>query len=220
MCSRSGGITTRQFERDLAAISPDPCQGTSSTCEFSYWPERVAGRKRFSPGLTRISDFRRAWRNTSGRGDIPERASIRGRAKSSKVTMVETGLPGRPKKYLCRTGAKTSRAGAPAPHEQLLFVPATWAATIAAQFTHLKDPQIVVVDEVLGQWIALAGARTLNWKSYLAAFALFRLFDIWKPPPVRQLEALPGGLGINLDDVMAGVYAALVLFLAGCFNLY
>ena len=52
------------------------------------------------------------------------------------------------------------------------------------------------------------------------AFALFRLFDIWKPPPVRQLEALPGGSGINLDDVMAGVYAALVLLLAGWFNLY
>jgi phosphatidylglycerophosphatase A len=102
----------------------------------------------------------------------------------------------------------------------LLFAPATWAATITAEVKKLKDPQIVVVDEVLGQWIALAGARTLNWKSYLAAFALFRLFDIWKPPPVRQLEALPGGLGINLDDVMAGTYAALVLFLAGCFNLY
>ncbi len=102
----------------------------------------------------------------------------------------------------------------------LLFVPATWAATITAEFKKLKDPQIVVVDEVLGQWISLAGARTLNWKSYLAAFALFRLFDIWKPPPVRQLEALPGGLGINLDDVMAGVYAALVLFAAGWFNLY
>jgi phosphatidylglycerophosphatase A len=102
----------------------------------------------------------------------------------------------------------------------LLFVPATWAATITADFKKLKDPQIVVVDEVLGQWISLAGARTLNWKSYLAAFALFRLFDIWKPPPVRQLEALPGGLGINLDDVMAGVYAALVLFAAGWFNLY
>ena len=76
------------------------------------------------------------------------------------------------------------------------------------------------MDEVLGQWITLAGARTLNWKSYLAAFALFRLFDIWKPPPVRQLEALPGGLGINADDVMAGVYGALVLFIAGWFNLY
>jgi phosphatidylglycerophosphatase A len=66
----------------------------------------------------------------------------------------------------------------------------------------------------------LAGALPLNWKSYLGAFLLFRLFDIWKPVPVRQLEALPGGLGIVADDVMAGVYAALVLFLAGCFNLY
>jgi phosphatidylglycerophosphatase A len=102
----------------------------------------------------------------------------------------------------------------------VLFVPATWAATVTARVKNLKDPQIVVVDEVLGQWICLAGASTLNWKSYLAAFGLFRLFDIWKPPPVRQLEALPGGFGINLDDVMAGVYGALVLFLAGWFNLY
>jgi phosphatidylglycerophosphatase A len=54
----------------------------------------------------------------------------------------------------------------------------------------------------------------------LAAFALFRLFDIWKPTPVRQLEALPEGTGVMADDLMAGCYAALVLFLAGCFNLY
>ena len=102
----------------------------------------------------------------------------------------------------------------------LLFPPATWAASETARVKNLKDPQIVVVDEVLGQWITLAGARTLNWKSYLAAFALFRLFDIWKPAPVRQLESLPGGLGINADDMMAGVYGALVLFTAGWFNLY
>jgi phosphatidylglycerophosphatase A len=104
-----------------------------------------------------------------------------------------------------------------------VFPPATWAATVTADFKRLKDPQIVVVDEVLGQWIALAGVGArgaYNWKSYLAALALFRLFDIFKPPPVRQLEALPGGWGINLDDVMAGIYAALVLFAAGCFNLY
>ena len=102
----------------------------------------------------------------------------------------------------------------------LLFPPATWAASVTARAKNLKDPQIVVVDEVLGQWITLAGARTLNWKSYLAAFALFRLFDIWKPAPVRQLEGLPGGLGINADDMVAGVYGALVLFTAGWFNLY
>jgi phosphatidylglycerophosphatase A len=100
-----------------------------------------------------------------------------------------------------------------------LFFPAVWAAGVSAQAADLKDPGFVVVDEVIGQWIALGAARTLDWKSYAAAFLLFRLFDIWKPPPVRQLEALPGGWGINADDVMAGVYAALVLFLAGWFNL-
>ena len=81
----------------------------------------------------------------------------------------------------------------------------------------------MVVDEVVGQWLALAGARVLNWKSwYLGSrpSLLFRLFDIWKPFPVRQLESLPGGVGIVADDLMAGVYAALVLFLAGWFNLY
>jgi phosphatidylglycerophosphatase A len=102
----------------------------------------------------------------------------------------------------------------------LAFLPATWAADVTAKVKKLKDPQIVVVDEVLGQWIALAGLRRFHWAGYLAAFALFRLFDIWKPFPVRQLEALPGGFGINADDVMAGGYAALVLFVAGCFNLY
>jgi phosphatidylglycerophosphatase A len=98
--------------------------------------------------------------------------------------------------------------------------PAVWAAGAAAEASKTKDPQFVVIDEVLGQWITLAGARTFNWKSYALALVLFRLFDIFKPPPVRQLEALPGGLGINADDVMAGIYAALVLFAAGCFNLY
>ena len=102
----------------------------------------------------------------------------------------------------------------------ILFLPAVWAAGVTARATGLKDPQFVVVDEVIGQWIALAGAASLNWKSFLAAFALFRLFDIWKPPPVRQLESLPGGWGINLDDVMAGVYAALVLWAAARSNLY
>jgi phosphatidylglycerophosphatase A len=100
------------------------------------------------------------------------------------------------------------------------FWPAVWAAGVTARATGIEDPGFVVVDEVIGQWIALVGAHPFNWKSCLAAFALFRLFDIWKPPPVRQLEALPGGLGIVADDAMAGGYAALVLFLAGCFNLY
>jgi phosphatidylglycerophosphatase A len=47
----------------------------------------------------------------------------------------------------------------------------------------------------------------LHWKSLLAAFILFRVFDIWKPPPLRRLERIPGGAGIMLDDVGAGAYA-------------
>lgn len=98
--------------------------------------------------------------------------------------------------------------------------PSVAAATITARIYRRKDPQIVVVDEVLGQWIALAGATVWNWKSVLAAFALFRLFDIFKPEPVRRFEKLPDGLGIVCDDLMAGAYAALVLLVAGWFNLY
>lgn len=102
----------------------------------------------------------------------------------------------------------------------VLLAPGIWAADVTARETKLKDPQIVVVDEVIGQWIAVSGAAHLNWKSWLAAFILFRAFDMWKPAPVRQLEHVPGGAGIVLDDVMAGIYAALVLFAAGWFNLY
>jgi phosphatidylglycerophosphatase A len=100
------------------------------------------------------------------------------------------------------------------------LVPGIWAAHLAAAESGQKDPRLVVIDEVIGQWATLSGATVLNWKSWLAALVLFRLFDIWKPPPVRQLESLPGGAGIVADDVMAGLYAALVLFAAGCFNLY
>lgn len=103
----------------------------------------------------------------------------------------------------------------------LLFTPlAVWAATRVAERVGKKDPNLVVADEVAGQWLALAGASVLNWKSAMAAFLLFRLFDIWKPAPVRQLERLPSGAGIVADDLMAGLYAALVLWAAGWFNLY
>ncbi len=98
--------------------------------------------------------------------------------------------------------------------------PAIHAAGVVARETGRKDPQIVVVDEVLGQWLALGGAIRLNWRSFLLAFVLFRLFDILKPPPIRLMERIPGGAGIVLDDMGAGIYAALVLFTMGWFNLY
>lgn len=102
----------------------------------------------------------------------------------------------------------------------LLIAPGIWAAGVVAQEIGRTDPQIVVIDEVVGQWITIAGASTLNWKSWLGAFALFRVLDMWKPWPARQLESLHGGTGIVADDVMAGIYGALVLFAAGCLNLY
>ena len=88
-----------------------------------------------------------------------------------------------------------------------------WAAARTAELKASKDPQIVVIDEVLGQWIALAAVAPMNPFHLAAAFVLFRLFDIFKPWPVRQLEALPGGVGIIADDLMAGIYAAAVLAL-------
>jgi phosphatidylglycerophosphatase A len=102
----------------------------------------------------------------------------------------------------------------------IFLLPGVWAAGVFAKRIGQKDPQVVVVDEVLGQWLTLVGAATLNWKSWLAAFVLFRLFDIWKPPPARQLEALPGGIGIVADDLMAGLYGALAIFLLDRFQLF
>jgi phosphatidylglycerophosphatase A len=96
---------------------------------------------------------------------------------------------------------------------------AIWCSTQTARLRASKDPQIVVVDEVLGQWIALAGAATLSGVHLWTAFVLFRIFDMTKPWPVRRLESLPEGRGIVADDLAAGVYAALVLLLARWFNL-
>jgi phosphatidylglycerophosphatase A len=92
------------------------------------------------------------------------------------------------------------------------------AATRVARASGLKDPQFVVIDETAGQLITLIGAP-LAWKSFLVGFILFRAFDIVKPPPVRQLERLPEGTGIVLDDVAAGLYGLAVMQLLLHFGL-
>ncbi len=102
----------------------------------------------------------------------------------------------------------------------LLALPGVWSAGEVAKQRENKDPQIVVVDEVIGQWVTLAGAAAFNWKSWLLALVLFRIFDMTKPFPIRRLEKLPGGIGIVADDVLAGMYAAVLLFAAGQFHLY
>jgi phosphatidylglycerophosphatase A len=80
------------------------------------------------------------------------------------------------------------------------------AATIVERESGRTDPGFVVVDEVIGQWIALLGSPA-DWRHGLIALVLFRIFDITKPFPVRRLERLPGGWGIVFDDVAAGLYA-------------
>jgi phosphatidylglycerophosphatase A len=79
-------------------------------------------------------------------------------------------------------------------------------ATIAARESASHDPGFVVIDEVAGQWIALLGSPA-DWKHALIALVLFRIFDITKPFPIRQLERLPEGWGIVCDDLGAGLYA-------------
>ena len=119
-----------------------------------------------------------------------------------------------------------------------------WSSSQVAKYTGLNDPQYVVIDEVSGMHLTLllaivplglptqllpadeasvfalySALSLLNWKYLLLGFILFRVFDIWKPWPVRQLEKLPGGWGIMADDWMAGIYAAMLLRVALHFGL-
>lgn len=77
--------------------------------------------------------------------------------------------------------------------------------------TGTKDPSFAVIDEVAGQWLTLAVTNG-TLMSFVIGFFLFRFFDILKPPPARNLESLPGGLGVMADDMAAGAYAAGILY--------
>ena len=90
------------------------------------------------------------------------------------------------------------------------------AATIVARESGRKDPGLVVIDEAAGQLIALI-AIPVDWKHAALSLLLFRAFDILKPPPIRQLERLPQGAGIMLDDVAAGVLALVCAQIAHLF---
>lgn len=93
----------------------------------------------------------------------------------------------------------------------ILFIVGLISAGAAEKILDRPDPGSVVIDEVVGQLIALYAAPA-HPVAACAAFLLFRIFDIWKPFPVSWLDShLHGGIGIMLDDVMAGIYALLVL---------
>ncbi|MEM1350807.1 MAG: phosphatidylglycerophosphatase A [Pseudomonadota bacterium] len=109
------------------------------------------------------------------------------------------------------------------------FVIGWWATTEMTRGTSDHDPSEIVVDELVGQWIALLplsyAAWNMNinvlvmWPGWIAAFLLFRLFDIWKPGPVGWADRRADALGVMLDDVIAGVLTALgVLVLAWLYH--
>jgi phosphatidylglycerophosphatase A len=91
-----------------------------------------------------------------------------------------------------------------------LFFVGWWAAERMAAATGMVDDRTIVVDEVVGQWLAISAAP-LNPAVFIFGFVLFRVFDIWKPWPVSWGESLPGGLGVMADDVLAGLYTLIVL---------
>lgn len=91
-----------------------------------------------------------------------------------------------------------------------LLVAGALAATAVERRLGTTDPGLVVIDEVMGMLVTLVAAP-FTWQVAVAGFFLFRVFDIVKPPPARQLERAHGGWGIMLDDLAAGVYAWVVL---------
>lgn len=103
------------------------------------------------------------------------------------------------------------------------FAIGVWACDIAGRALGVDDHRSLVWDEFIGQWIALIPlllpallpTRFSMWWWLLAGFVLFRLFDVWKPWPIRWMDRhLKGGMGVMVDDVVAGIFAAVVLALA------
>jgi phosphatidylglycerophosphatase A len=88
-----------------------------------------------------------------------------------------------------------------------------WASHRAQQDSKIIDPSFVVIDEVAGQLITLF-LIPFSWYAVVSGFLLFRILDILKPPPARKAEDLPGGWGIMMDDVIAGIYGNITLSIA------
>ena len=99
----------------------------------------------------------------------------------------------------------------------LAFALGVWACNVAGRALGVDDHRSLVWDEFVGQWLALLPLLLVSapWWMVAAGFGLFRLFDVWKPWPIGWLDGhLKGGLGVMVDDVVAGAYAAVVLALA------
>ena len=93
----------------------------------------------------------------------------------------------------------------------LIFFVGVWAAGESEKFFGRTDPGHVVIDEVVGQMLTFLLVPHASWKLLLAGLGLFRVFDVTKPFPAGRAERLPGGWGIMIDDLLAGVYALVAL---------
>ncbi|OPZ20275.1 MAG: Phosphatidylglycerophosphatase A [candidate division BRC1 bacterium ADurb.BinA364] len=94
----------------------------------------------------------------------------------------------------------------------LWFAAGVWASSRAETLLRKTDPGFVCIDEVVGYFLCVfALPNPIPWHAFVVAFFVFRLFDIWKPEPIDRLQRLHGGLGIMIDDLLAGVYTCLVL---------
>jgi phosphatidylglycerophosphatase A len=96
------------------------------------------------------------------------------------------------------------------------FAVGVWACNVASRALGVADHRSLVWDEFIGQWVALLPLLVLPapWWAIVVGFALFRLFDVWKPWPISWLDRrVKGGMGVMVDDVVAGVFAAIVLAL-------
>lgn len=103
----------------------------------------------------------------------------------------------------------------------LSYVVGVWAASRVCKLMNNDDPKQVVIDEINGQFIAfLPLAFHPSILGIIIAFAFFRLFDIFKPYPIRKLEQMHGGFGVMSDDTLAGVYAAVLVWLGHYFTLF
>lgn len=93
----------------------------------------------------------------------------------------------------------------------LLFYPGAMASGRIEADLGAEDPGFIVVDEVVGQWLPLAVIRPDVWQEWVLAIALFRIFDILKPWPIRRLERIPNGVGVMADDAAAGLCAMMLV---------
>lgn len=98
----------------------------------------------------------------------------------------------------------------------IIFLIGVWTAQRAEAVLNKKDPSVVVIDEVVGYLITMCFVP-FTIAAALIGFFLFRLFDILKPFPIRRFEKMPGGWGIMMDDVLAGIYASVMLRVILCF---